>query len=333
MSMTSTGLIVAGLAGWLALAPPVMAQTPVHPLVGKVLDTRTGVLVELTDRALVAALFPCNAITLLGEVHDNPEHHQMRGGLLKATASGSQALPANCRRGAFVFEHISADQQAGLEHFYHFDRSAARLATVNDLFRFIEWDKSGWPSQTIFMPLMQEVVRSRRPIVAGSPSKDPVRRIAREGLSALPSEQVRQLGLDQSLDADLNDALLTELEASHCGLMPKTAFRNMAAAQRYKDAYMAEAALKAANGHGSAVMFAGNGHVRTDRGVGAELRRMAPDRTVISVTFAEIIVDKTDPQTYGPRDPAGKPATDYVVFANPAERTDPCEAMRKAMKK
>jgi len=42
---------------------------------------------------------------------------------------------------------------------------------------------------------------------------------------------------------------------------------------------------------------------------------------------------KTDPATYGPRDPATKPATDYVAFALPAKREDPCEQMRKQMKK
>lgn len=327
MNLTAFSVAFA-MSALVAVVSPATAQTPAHPLVGKVLDTRTGALVDITDRVLVRALFPCTGVTLLGEVHDNPEHHRMRGALAKAIVAGSRALPANCGRGAFVFEHIDADQQGGLDRFYEFDRTARRLATANDLFRFVEWDKSGWPSRALFKPLMQEVVRSRRPIVAGSPSKYWTRRVAKEGVAALPPERLRQLGLDQPLAAPLNDALLTELEASHCGLMPKTAFGNMAMAQRYKDAYMAEAARKAANAHGSAVMFAGNGHVRTDRGMGAELRRLAPDRTVISVTFVEVSSGKNDPQSYAPRDPAGNPATDYVAFALPAARTDPCEAMR-----
>ena len=335
MKLSSMGLGTCLAAALAIFALPAVAQVsaPSHPLVGKIFDTRTGVLVELTDASLIPKLFPCAAITLLGEVHDNADHHKMRGALVKANVSIGRVLPANCGRGSFVFEHISADQQAGLDRFYEFDRTARRLATANDLFRLIGWDTSGWPGRTLFKPLMQEVVRSRRTIVVGNPSKEWSRRIAKEGLGVLPSERNHQLSLDRQLDNALSDALLQELEASHCGLIPKSAFCNMASAQRYKDAYMAEATQKAANAHGSAVLFAGNGHIRSDRGVGAVLRRIAPERTVIAVAFVETEDGKTDPATYGPRDPAGKPAADYIAFALPAKREDPCAQMRSLMKK
>ena len=65
----------------------------------------------------------------------------------------------------------------------------------------------------------------------------------------------------------LDDALLTELEASHCGLMPKSAFGGMAVAQRFRDGNMASILADAAPGSGQVVLVAGNGHVRLDRGV------------------------------------------------------------------
>ena len=37
-------------------------------------------------------------------------------------------------------------------------------------------------------------------------------------------EELARLKLDQPLEPRLHDALLTELEESHCGMMPKTAF-------------------------------------------------------------------------------------------------------------
>jgi uncharacterized iron-regulated protein len=289
------------------LAAPAAAQTQPHPLVGQILDTRTGAVTAITDPALVRALFPCGAITLLGEVHDNPEHHRMRGELVRRMVANGRALPASCGRGAFVFEQIGAEQQMGLDRFYAFDRSARRLATAGDLFRFLGWDASGWPDKKLFHPLMSE--------------------------AALPSDRARALGLEQPMAEGLGDALLNELEASHCGLVPRAALGGMAMAQRYRDAYLAEASLRAANAQGSTVLFAGNGHVRRDRGIPADLRRIAPDRTVVSVTFVEVEDGRTDPASYGPRDPTGKPATGYVVFAAPAPREDPCELMRRRMKK
>jgi uncharacterized iron-regulated protein len=322
------GMVLCGLAALKAL--PAVAQSPPHPLAGKIVDTRTGAITEMTDPALIPKLFPCGAITLLGEVHDNGEHHRMRGDLVRPAVARPEPT---CRTGSFVFEHFSADQQAKVDRIESLDENARRLATAGDLFGFVEWEKSGWPPSTLFAPLMQEVVSSRRAILAGNPSRILTRNAAKEGLPALDPELRRLLGLDQPLAADLEDDLLGELEASHCGLMPKTAFGNMAAAQRYRDAHMAEVALEAAAARGNVIVFAGNGHVRTDRGIPWYIRQRAPDRKVISVAFVETEDGKTDPTAYRPQDPAGKPAADYVAFALPATRDDPCEQMRKHMKK
>ena len=235
-----TTWIAAAIAGWLVLILPAAAQTPTHPLAGKILDTRTGAITELTDPALIPKLFPCGAITLLGEVHDNAAHHEMRATLIRSLQQG---IDKTCGAHAYVLEHISADQQAGLDKLDALDKQARRLATASDLFRFLDWDKSGWPAARIFATLIQEVVDSRRPILAGNPARDATRKVAKEGVGALDPQLARRLGLDRPLDAPLADDLLGELEASHCGVMPKSAFTNMAAAQRYRDAYMADVAL------------------------------------------------------------------------------------------
>jgi uncharacterized iron-regulated protein len=69
---------IAHFTASLLLLQPAVAQVPAHPLTGKIFNTRTGALTDLSDPALVPALFPCEAITLLGEVHDNPAHHAAR---------------------------------------------------------------------------------------------------------------------------------------------------------------------------------------------------------------------------------------------------------------
>ncbi len=313
-----------------------ISQSPLsaQALVGRVLDTRTGALIAVTDDALLQSLFPCGAITLLGEVHDNPRHHEMRANLVRAAASTDRLASADCSSGtilgAFVFEHINAGQQMVLDRYEQERRHPLSPVNSEELFRLLEWDQSGWPSRAIFRPLIEEVMRRRSPVHAGNPARDATRRVAKEGVAGLPPERARQLGLDRPMEPELYKALLAELEAGHCGLMPKSALTNMALVQRYRDAHMAEATVEAANAHGSSVLFAGNGHVS---GVAAELRRIAPGRVVVSVTLVEIEVGKADPQAFVPRDPAGKPASNFVIFTTAAERADPCIEMRRQMAK
>src|SRR5690606_8492139 len=121
------------------------------------------------------------------------------------------------------------------------------------------------------------------PILPGHPSRAEVRDVARRGLQALPADTATRLGLDVPLPAPLQSALRDELEASHCGLMPRSAFTNMALAQRYRDANLAASLVSAAIASGSAILFAGNGHVRRDRGVPWDLARMAPERKTLAV--------------------------------------------------
>lgn len=307
------------------LALPAAAQSS-HPLVGRIFDTRTGALAAIGDATLIPQLFPCHAITLLGEVHDNGEHHKMRADLI----AGADKTP--CRPRAVVFEHINADQQGGLDKFDDFDSKAQGADTTDDLFRFIDWDKSGWPSAGLFAPLMRQAIAGRRPIFAGNPSRDMTRKVSKDGVGALDPAVASRLGLDKPLDAALDDALLTELGGGHCGMMPKTAFGSMAMVQRYRDASIADAALTAAKARESVVIIAGGGHIRADRGIPWYIRQRAPDLGVITVAFVETVNGKTDPAAYGPRDPAGKPAADFVAFAAPATRDDPCKTMRERKK-
>lgn len=317
--MRTATWITATSSCWLLLALPVTAQTT-HPLVGKILETQTGIVTGIGDAALIPKLFPCGAITLLGEVHDNADHHQMRANLIEAATQRN-----SCEPRAFVFEQISADQQAGLSTFSELKRTERQAATPGRLFELIEWDTSGWPSPDTYAPLVSEVIRSKGSIVAGNPGRVQSGRVAKGGIAAISNDQPK-LGLDKPLPPPLNDALLTELEASHCGLMPKSAFAGMAIAQRYRDAYMADVTLKAVKA-GNAVVFAGNGHVRTDRGIPYYLRQRAPERRVVAVAFSETEVGKIDPSKYGPHDPEGKPAADFVAFAASAKRDDPCKGM------
>ncbi len=270
---------------------------------------------------------------LLGEVHDNAHQHVIRAALISGLDVLAVAYLGDSSerhyKGALVFEHIRADTAAALKpyntgrHSHDYVVAAAGLPTL------LEWDKSGWPTAVIFEPLFMAAAAGRFEIFPGDPPRADVRRVAREGLATLAEPELQRLKLDAPLSQSLQDALLTELEVSHCGLMPKTAFGNMAVAQRYRDAHLAAALRDAAEAHGRAILLAGNGHVRSDRGVPYYLRQMAPGQKITSVLFLEVEDGKTDPAAYVPRSPDGNSTADYIIFTPRAERPDPCVEMKK----
>ena len=265
---------------------------------------------------------------LMGEVHDNGVHHRLRAvalGLLQELPEGT----ADVGRAALVFEHIRADQQGALVLFAELARNGQHVATAGTLFRLLKWDQSGWPDKALFEPLFRHAITGRHAILAGDPPRERVRAVARGGMAALPDDERRQLRLDEPLAPRLNEALLGELEASHCGLVPRAAFTTMADAQRYRDAHLARAMVNGAGQRRRAILFSGNGHVRTDRGVPHALRLLAPERPVLAVALTEVDDARTEPAAYVPRDPDGQAAVDYLIFTPRVERNDPCVEMRE----
>lgn len=250
---------------------------------------------------------------LLGEIHDNAAHHSLRATLI-----------AHARSTAF--EQIRADQLPALEAFAALPPLTRATA---DLVRLIDWDKSPWSKTSNYTPLFEAAVANKGPILAADPAREVIRATAKTGPEALAASERARLGLDTPLPDAQNAASLVEIEASHCGMIPKAAHPNMAFAQRYRDAHMADVLIKAATAHGGATLIAGNGHVRADRGVPWYLAQRAPDKKAIAILFVEVDDARADPATYVERDAAGRPNADYIVFTPRAARTgDPCDAMK-----
>jgi uncharacterized iron-regulated protein len=257
-------------------------------------------------------------LLLLGEVHDNTDAHELQGWAVRRRAAAQSKF-------GVVFEHIRTDQQEALAKL----KALNRTATTQELFSFLDWPKSGWPSENKFTALYSAVLEPRLPIYAANPPRQQVRAVAKGEATAIQADERTRILLDAAWDKPLADALYDELKGSHCGAMPESAVPAMSIAQRYRDAAFADVMLTAAKDHGSAVLVAGNGHVRIDRAVPWYLRQRAPGKNIVAVMMLEVEEGKTDPAAYAPLAPDGKPAVDFIVFTPRAERPDPCEALRQ----
>ena len=127
---------------------------------------------------------------MLGEVHDNPVHHQLRAGILAGhtwlvtSAEGDRTLPTP----AVVFEHIRGDQRPALDHFKAIPPARGSWGNPGELVRVLDWDKSGWPDQKMFEPLFSAAIPARLPILPGDSPRDLIREAAKEGEAAVPPE-------------------------------------------------------------------------------------------------------------------------------------------------
>jgi uncharacterized iron-regulated protein len=273
------------------------------PLVGRTWDARRRVFVPF-DRAEAAAARA--RFVLLGEKHDNADHHRLQAEALRRIASSGGPRTV-------VFEMIDVDLQPAIDAYL-----ATGRATVDGLRGILQWDTRGWPAWRLYRPIFDAAIGARLKIVAGGLTHDMILRLVHEGVSALPPEvasRARVPPLPPALAASLD----RQIKASHCGFLPDSLIAPMSLAQRVKDAFMADLM---ASQPGGAVLVAGNGHVRTDRGVPFELAALAPGAAIVSVSFVEV-GPSADPATYAADEPA-----DFLVFTPRVDDADPCVKFR-----
>ena len=154
-------------------------QQPLHPLLGQVLKSGKPIEVDAAAcnrsplQQLIAEVWQAigdGGIVLLGEVHDNPEHHAVRGDILRPRLA--RLLPSRDLRPAAVLEHIRTSQQSQLDGFYGKAKRSRRLWRAPDLLRELGWESSGWPQGKIFEPLFDAALRGKLPIYPGNGPRD-----------------------------------------------------------------------------------------------------------------------------------------------------------------
>ena len=275
--------------------------------------------------SVVAAAASHVSFVLLGEVHDNPSHHRVRARIIHAIAD----VRARSRRTApgLVLEHVRADQAMAVTGYRRIN--PAQHLSAHDFFEKLGWKTSGWPSADLFHPMIEAAIKAEWPIEHGNLPRERIRAVARGGMAALDAREVKDLRLETPFPEILQSDLLDDLVESHCGLQAKEALVTMADAQRYRDAYMAKQLGDAARTYNGAVLLAGNGHVRADRGVPWHLRRMEPDKRILVVVLTQARADEARTLAYVERSALGQPIADYVLVTPRVERPDPCVAMRK----
>jgi uncharacterized iron-regulated protein len=234
-------------------------------------------------------------IVILGEVHDNPAHHDLQA---EAVAALSPS--------AIVFEMLT-HEEAGLVT-PELARDAAALEDA------LDWEASGWPDFAMYYPLL--AFAAGGPILGAEVPREAAQGAFSEGAAAVFAGDAARFGLHAALPEAEQAAREAEQLAAHCDALPPEILPGFVEAQRLRDAALAAAALSALEEHGApVVVITGNGHARRDWGMPAVLAVAAPEVAVLSLGQFEAA-------------PEGEVPFDLWSVAAPIDRPDPCAAFR-----
>lgn len=297
-----------------------------HPLAGRIWSREKASFIGLDE--LGAGLGKADYL-LLGEVHDNPDAHRIQAwGIVLYAAI--KTLPKSKR--AVVMEMLNDGQQEALDKFYALPPGGSKSEVAAKFFALVDWKHSGWPDEKIYAPIVNATANWGGRLYPGSATRKQVREIGKFGFAKMSAARLKALHLETEMTPALTAELTKELKDGHCNMLPDSAIPNMIKVQRFRDAKMADAMVKAGQGSG-AILIAGNGHVGKDRAVPTYLAKMQPGKAIVSLMALEVRKDATDIEDYIPRGPGGKAAADYIVLTPRQKRPDQCEELRKMFKK
>jgi uncharacterized iron-regulated protein len=264
-----------GLAALFALALPVTAQ-------------QSTAIADFVESARDAG------IVVLGEIHDNPEHHRNQA-----------AIVAALQPAALVFEMIP---QADEDEVNQLRGEGAGRAAIAEA---LDWAASGWPDFGYYAEIL-EAAPEARVFGAGQPTAE-VKRAMVEGAAGVFGPDAATFGLDHPLDPAEQAAREAAQAAAHCDMLPSEMLPGMVEAQRFRDAGLADAALwaRTMTGDGQVVVITGSGHADRRRGMPAAVAVADPEVSLVSLGQLESA-------------PAEPDAFDHVLLAPPPPRDDPC---------
>jgi len=318
-------VVAAGLVACAGGLPPpagewVSAFERDHPLTGRVWQPGHR---RFTDVASLQAAVGQSDFVLIGEKHDNPDHHRLQAWLVGRMIEGG-------RRVAVAFEMFTADQGPAISAYVRdHPKDAAGLGAA------VNWPNTGWPDWDLYRPIAQAALAAGLPLAAADLPRATVRAIGRAGEGALTAAMRQRLGELGPAAATVKAAISKEMRLSHCNMLSDAVADKMVVVQRARDAHMAASLVEAATRPGlhGAVLISGAGHARTDHGVPEFLRRMAPGRKVVSVGLVESLPDHRKPEDFAEQFSAPSLPFDFVWFTPRFDAADPCEAHAGALKR
>ncbi|WP_397449862.1 ChaN family lipoprotein [Pseudomonas sp. NA-150] len=272
-------------------------QSPIgheHVDLGMIRDLNSGE--QLTAQQLADRLARAPRV-LVGEQHDNPDHHALQLWLL-------QVLSDRRAQGSLLLEMLNPNQQArvdALQVNYRQSKVSADLPTD------LAW-QPGW-DWALYGPILRYALGQPYPLLAANLDPDEIKH-----LYSNPPTLTGQ----HSTASTVREPLLEQIRASHCGQLPEEHLPAMLAVQQQRDRRMAQRLLAAPT---PAMLFAGTYHARKDIGVPTHLLDLGANQGTVVLLLTQV-GDEVKPGS-----------ADYVWFTAALPDQDYCAQWRDQSKK
>jgi len=275
-----------------------------HPLVGAIWKSDAGRFVSVEE---LAAALDSSRMVLLGEKHDNPDHHRLQQNILAYLLAGN-------RVSSVAFEMMDSEFDSRIDGL-----GEMQINSLDQLKAQLEWDDAGW-DWSFYGPLIAATLEAGVRIRSANISRT---RMSEVYGQPLPAEVAGVLD-EQSIER-----LNVEIDESHCGMLPPSQFPAMVRVQQARDHAMASSLAFPASSDQANVLIAGNYHVRRDLGVPrylAALRPDLPESEIVSLAILEVSPDSDNPADYLQAYSDASPF-DFVWFTPAISDADYCASL------
>jgi uncharacterized iron-regulated protein len=287
------------------------AETAATP--GLIWDVAAGAPIsrEALDQRIAAATF-----VLLGEKHDNPDHHRLQGEVLAG-------LIETGRRPTLVWEMLPRSSQPRIDTYL-----AREDAHADGFAEAVGWAGLGWGEWSLFRPIAVAALAGRLAQRGGGLDRADLKAIGRGGMAALPADLAARLPEGEPLSPAQRKIIEDAVFEGHCGYVPRAHLGPMISVQIARDLALADA-LSWSLGPDGAVLVAGAQHVRRDAGVPPHLARMRPKASILAIRFVETPAPGKATEPSDVEEWAGTSAHDILWFTAPGPDKDYCAGLAK----
>ena len=196
---------------------------------------------------------------LIGEKHDNTDHHQLEAWLLKALREPNQSQRV-------LLEMLVPSQQTAVDAVQKRWTNWPRDESLEEA---LQWQK-GWPWQA-YQPVVEQALNNGYQLYAAN--------IERSHISELYKAPQPLTGT-ASTDPAVQTQLQQYIRQSHCGLLPESQEVPMIGIQQHRDRSMAQAI---ADQPTPAILVAGAYHARKDVGVPLHLSDLQQPKPAVLI--------------------------------------------------
>lgn len=287
--------VLTGLLTLPFLAASAIASTPVSSTA----NTLPGRLWSPAESRFLApeALFerlPAGGWLLIGEQHDNPDHHEIQAEIIRQLGQRQQL-------GAVALEMANSAQQPLFDQVMQTRQPPSAEA--------LEWS-DGWPWALYQAPVQAAFHWANRVLAAD---------LSREQLHAVYAAPAPRSDLEPAHGAFMRDLLFE----SHCGQLPRSQLEPMRQVQLARDQQIAAVLRANALPDRTGLLLTGSIHARLDLGVPRWLGT-TPHLTLLLVAVEP---ESNAPEDYVPDTFGNLPTSDLILFTPPRENPDYCATL------